>query len=64
MFDPNVHQAIERVESKDFPDGFIVDVFQDGYIFHGRELCGPRSSALPFTPPDASETTSPEDQDY
>lgn len=38
IFDPHVHQAIERVESKDFPDGFIVNVFQDGYLFHGRVL--------------------------
>jgi molecular chaperone GrpE len=38
MFDPHVHQAIERVESHELPDGFIVDVFQDGYIFHGRVL--------------------------
>jgi molecular chaperone GrpE len=38
MFDPNVHQAIERVETREFPDGFIVDVFQDGYVFHGRVL--------------------------
>jgi molecular chaperone GrpE len=26
------------VESGDYPDGFIVDVFQDGYQFHGRVL--------------------------
>jgi molecular chaperone GrpE len=38
MFDPHMHQAIERIESKEFPDGFIVDVFQDGYAFHGRVL--------------------------
>lgn len=38
MFDPHVHQAIERVESAEYPDGFIVDVFQDGYQFHGRVL--------------------------
>jgi molecular chaperone GrpE len=38
MFDPNIHQAIERVETREFPDGFIVDVFQDGYLFHGRVL--------------------------
>jgi molecular chaperone GrpE len=38
MFDPHVHQAIERVESSEYPDGFIVDVFQDGYQFHGRVL--------------------------
>jgi molecular chaperone GrpE len=37
-FDPHMHQAIERVESRDFPDGSIVDVLQDGYLFHGRVL--------------------------
>jgi molecular chaperone GrpE len=38
MFDPHQHQAIERLESMDYPDGFIVAVFQDGYTFHGRVL--------------------------
>jgi len=38
VFDPHIHQAIERVESKDHPDGFILHVFQDGYMFHGRVL--------------------------
>jgi molecular chaperone GrpE len=38
IFDPHVHQAIERVETRDFADGYIVDVFQDGYSFHGRVL--------------------------
>ena len=38
IFDPHVHQAVERVESREFPDGFILDVFQDGYSFHGRVL--------------------------
>jgi molecular chaperone GrpE len=38
IFDPHVHQAIERAESKDHPDGYILNVFQDGYMFHGRVL--------------------------
>lgn len=38
MFDPHMHQAVERLESGEYPDGFIVDVFQDGYQFHGRVL--------------------------
>jgi molecular chaperone GrpE len=38
MFDPHVHQAIERAESNDDPDGLILHVFQDGYMFHGRVL--------------------------
>ena len=37
-FDPHFHQAIERVETQDYPDGAIVEVLQDGYIFHGRVL--------------------------
>jgi molecular chaperone GrpE len=38
IFDPHQHQAIERLESEELPDGFIVAVFQDGYMFHGRVL--------------------------
>jgi len=38
IFDPHQHQAIERVETLDYPDGFIVAVFQDGYTFNGRVL--------------------------
>ena len=38
IFDPHFHQAIERAESSQHPDGFILHVFQDGYLFHGRVL--------------------------
>jgi len=38
MFDPNFHQAIERAETLEIPDGMVVTVFQDGYTFHGRVL--------------------------
>lgn len=38
IFDPHQHQAIERLESDEYPDGAIVAVFQDGYTFHGRVL--------------------------
>ena len=38
IFDPHKHQAIERLETDEVPDGSIVAVFQDGYIFHGRVL--------------------------
>jgi molecular chaperone GrpE len=38
MFDPHFHQAVERVESQEYPDGLIVGVFQDGYMFNGRVL--------------------------
>ena len=35
-FDPYYHQAIERVESAEHPEGTILDVLQDGFLFHGR----------------------------
>lgn len=38
IFDPHQHQAIERLESEEYPDGYIVAVFQDGYMFNGRVL--------------------------
>jgi molecular chaperone GrpE len=38
MFDPHVHQAVERVESTQLPDGSVLEVYQDGYMFHGRVL--------------------------
>lgn len=37
-FDPHYHQAVERVETEDYEDGSIVEVLQDGFLFHGRVL--------------------------
>lgn len=37
-FDPHLHQAMERVETTDHEDGTIVQVFQPGYVYHGRVL--------------------------
>ena len=37
-FDPNFHQAIERVHSTDYPEGTVLEVLQDGFTFHGRVL--------------------------
>ena len=38
MFDPNLHQAIERVQTADAEDQAIVGQFQRGYNFRGRLL--------------------------
>jgi len=38
QFDPHQHQAMDRTESKDAPDGTVLQVFQPGYLFHGRVL--------------------------
>jgi molecular chaperone GrpE len=38
LFDPNLHQAVERVESDDVPDQTILSEFQRGYMFKGRLL--------------------------
>ncbi len=37
-FDPHLHQAVDRSETKDHADGAILQVFQPGYMFHGRVL--------------------------
>jgi molecular chaperone GrpE len=37
-FDPHLHQAVERAETAEHADGTILQVFQPGYVFHGRVL--------------------------
>jgi molecular chaperone GrpE len=38
MFDPHLHQAVERVETHDAPDNSILGEFQRGYFFKGKML--------------------------
>jgi molecular chaperone GrpE len=38
QFDPHLHQAVERVETKDAVDGTILSEFQRGYLFKGKLL--------------------------
>ncbi len=38
IFDPNVHQAVERVETSKAADQSILDEFQRGYKFKGKLL--------------------------
>jgi molecular chaperone GrpE len=37
-FDPHLHQAMDRTETTEYDDGTILQVFQPGYMFHGRVL--------------------------
>lgn len=37
-FDPHLHQAMDRTETQDKDEGTILQVFQPGYLFHGRVL--------------------------
>lgn len=37
-FDPHQHQAMDRTETMDHEEGQILQVFQPGYVFHGRVL--------------------------
>ncbi len=37
-FDPHLHQAVERVETKDAKDGTVLGEFQRGYNFKGKLL--------------------------
>jgi molecular chaperone GrpE len=38
LFDPHLHQALDRAETTKHADGTILEVFQPGYVFHGRVL--------------------------
>ena len=38
FFDPHLHQAVDRSETTDHEDGTILQVFQPGYVYHGRVL--------------------------
>jgi molecular chaperone GrpE len=38
QFDPHLHQALDRTETTDKEDGEILEVFQPGYVFHGKVL--------------------------
>lgn len=37
-FDPNVHQAVDRVQSEDLPDQTVLEEYQSGYNFKGKLL--------------------------
>ena len=37
-FDPNLHQAVDRVESEDLPDQTVLEEYQKGYNFKGKLL--------------------------
>jgi molecular chaperone GrpE len=38
QFDPHQHQAMDRTETVKHEDGEILQVYQPGYVFHGRVL--------------------------
>lgn len=38
QFDPHLHQAMDRTETTEQEDGTVLQVFQPGYVFHGRVL--------------------------
>ena len=37
-FDPNLHQAVDRVESEELPDQTVLQEYQSGYNFKGKLL--------------------------
>ena len=37
-FDPHLHQAMDRTETSEAEAGTILQVYQPGYVFHGRVL--------------------------
>jgi molecular chaperone GrpE len=37
-FDPNLHQAVDRVQSEELPDQTVLEEYQNGYNFKGKLL--------------------------
>ena len=37
-FDPNLHQAVDRVQSEEWPDQTVLEEYQSGYNFKGKLL--------------------------
>ena len=37
-FDPNLHHAVSRVETEDYPDDTIIDEMQRGYFYKSKVL--------------------------
>jgi molecular chaperone GrpE len=35
-FDPNLHQALQRIEDKSLPDDTVVEILQKGYVLNGK----------------------------
>ena len=57
-FDPHVHQALERIVSAEVADGTVLEVFQPGYMFHGR-LLRPAVVRVAVHPAEASAGADP-----
>ena len=38
VFNPHIHNAVEVIDTKDYPDQSIIEEFQRGYYFKGRLL--------------------------
>jgi molecular chaperone GrpE len=54
-FDPHLHQAMDRAETTEHPDGTVLAVYQPGYVFHGRVL-RPAMVRVAVVPGGASKT--------
>ncbi|HEY8393622.1 MAG TPA: nucleotide exchange factor GrpE [Thermaerobacter sp.] len=37
-FDPHLHEAVAREETDRVPDGYVIEVYQRGYLYQGRTL--------------------------
>jgi molecular chaperone GrpE len=55
-FDPHLHQAMDRAETTEHEDGTIVQMFQPGYVYHGRVL-RPAMVRVAVNPAGASKKT-------
>ena len=63
-FDPNLHSAVEKIETDEYPEDHIVEVIQKGYKLHDR-VVQPASVkvAVPLAGYEAKERTAVHEED-
>ena len=54
LFDPHLHQAMDRAETTEQAEGTVLAVYQPGYVYHGRVL-RPAMVRVAVAPGDASK---------
>ncbi len=59
-FDPNLHEAVMRLPTKDHPEGTVVEELRRGYVLGDRVL---RHAMVKVAAPDESVVTSEENQE-
>ena len=56
-FDPNLHEAVQQIESPDHPPMTVLEVLEKGFVLRDR-VVRPAKVIVSATPPEKAETSS------